>query len=108
MEREAKTYEIRVRDHLDTSWTDWFDGWEITNLEGGDILLTSTTADQSALHGALNKIRDLNLKLISVVGAEQARGGTAPAGARMPRLLKEEKEPIEENSHESHHENHSR
>ena len=107
MERATVTYEIRVRDHLDTSWADWFDGWEITNLEGGDILLTSTTADQSALHGALNKIRDLNLKLISVVGAEQARGGPTPTGARMPRPQSEEKEPIEENSHESHHENHS-
>jgi hypothetical protein len=94
------TYEIRVRDHLDVSWADWFDGWEVTNLEGGDVLLTSTVADQSALHGALNKIRDLNLKLISVVGAP-------PTGAQMPRPQTEKEEPIEEKSHESHHENHS-
>ncbi len=60
------TYEIRVRDHLDACWQDWFEDWEITNLENGEVVLTSTTADQSALHGALNKIRDLNLTLISV------------------------------------------
>ena len=60
------TYEIRVKNHLDHYWKDWFDGWEITNLEEGEVRLTSATADQSALHGALNKIRDLNLKLISV------------------------------------------
>jgi hypothetical protein len=60
------TYEIRVKDHLDTCWQDWFEGWEITNLEDGEVLLTSTTADQSALHGTLNKIRDLNLTLLSV------------------------------------------
>jgi hypothetical protein len=62
----AMTYEIRVKNHLDHCWQDWFEGWEITNLEEGEVLLTSATTDQSALHGALNKIRDLNLKLISV------------------------------------------
>ena len=61
------TYEIRVKNHLDPCWCDWFDGWTITNLEDGEVLLTSANVDQSALHGALNKIRDLNLKLISVV-----------------------------------------
>jgi hypothetical protein len=70
---ENMTYEIRVKNHLDPCWHDWFDGWEITNLEGGEVRLTSTTADQSALHGTLNKIRDLNLKLISVVEVHQAQ-----------------------------------
>jgi len=60
------TYEIRVKNHLDPCWHDWFDGWEITNLEDGEVLLTNASVDQSALHGALNKIRDLNLTLISV------------------------------------------
>lgn len=60
-------YEIRVKNHLDPCWHDWFEGWEITNLEHGEVLLTSAAVDQSALHGALNKIRDLNLKLISVI-----------------------------------------
>ena len=61
-------YEIRVRDHLDPHWSAWFDGWTITNLEDGEVLLRSTNIDQSGVHGALNKIRDLNLTLISVVG----------------------------------------
>src|SRR5689334_3115347 len=68
----AMAYEIRVKNHLDSCWQDWFEGWEITNLENGEVLLTSTTADQSALHGTLNKIRDLNLKLISVVEIHQS------------------------------------
>ena len=63
---ENMTYEIRVKNHLDPCWHDWFDGWEITNLEDGEVLLTNASVDQSALHGALNKIRDLNLTLISV------------------------------------------
>lgn len=59
-------YEIRVRDHLDPYWCAWFEDWTITNLENGEVLLSSTKVDQSGLHGALNRIRDLNLTLISV------------------------------------------
>jgi uncharacterized protein affecting Mg2+/Co2+ transport len=59
-------YEIRVRDHLDQHWSIMFEGWAITNLENGEVLLRNTKVDQSGVHGALNKIRDLNLTLISV------------------------------------------
>ena len=62
----AVGYEIRIKDHLDTYWLEWFDGWSITNLENGEVLLKSNRVDQSKLHGALNKIRDLNLTLLSV------------------------------------------
>ncbi len=59
-------YEIRIKDHLETYWYEWFEGWSITNLECGEVLLRRSNLDQSALHGALNKIRDLNLMLLSV------------------------------------------
>jgi len=59
-------YEIRIKDHLETYWYEWFEGWSVTNLECGEVLLRRYNVDQSALHGALNKIRDLNLMLLSV------------------------------------------
>lgn len=59
-------YEIKVIDQRDACWQDWFEGWEITNLEGGEVLLKGLHVDQAALHGTLNRIRDLNLRLISV------------------------------------------
>ena len=59
-------YEIRIKDHLETYWYEWFEGWSIINLEWGEVLLRRYNLDQSALHGALNKIRDLNLVLLSV------------------------------------------
>jgi hypothetical protein len=62
----ATGYEIRIKDHLDTYWYEWFEGWTITNLECGEVLLRRCNVDPSALHGALNKIRDLNLMLLSV------------------------------------------
>jgi hypothetical protein len=59
-------YEIRVRSHLENDWADWFDGLTITNLEGGEALLSGTLPDQGALHGVLNRISNLGLVLISV------------------------------------------
>jgi hypothetical protein len=58
-------YDIRVTGDLDPSWSEWFDGLTITNLERG-VAVLSGDVDQAALHGTLNKIRDLNLSLISV------------------------------------------
>jgi len=59
-------YEIRVKGHLDGRWSEWFEGLEITNLEGDEALLSGGIVDQAALHGVLSKVRDLNLPLIAV------------------------------------------
>ena len=64
-------YEIRVKDHLDTYWWQWFEGWSLTNQKNGVVLLRNSNVDQSALHGALNKIRDLNLILLSVTRMDE-------------------------------------
>jgi hypothetical protein len=63
---EVAVYEIRVKGHLDGRWSEWFEGLEITNLEGGEALLSGGIVDQAALHGVLSKVRDLNLPLIAV------------------------------------------
>jgi hypothetical protein len=68
-DKEGNGYEIRIKGLLDARWRAWFEGWSITNLENGEALLKSTSVDQSGLHGALNKIRDLNLTLISVTSS---------------------------------------
>ena len=59
-------YDIRVKGHLDGRWSDWFDGLEISNAENGVAVLSGEIVDQAALHGVLNKVRNLNLPLISV------------------------------------------
>ena len=59
-------YRIRVQGRLDESWSVWFDGMEIMPQENKETLLVGTIGDQSALHGLLKKIRDLNLTLISL------------------------------------------
>ena len=56
---------IKVEGHLDKKWKDWFDGLEI-KYEGENTTLSGSIKDEASIHGILNLIRDLNLKLISV------------------------------------------
>jgi hypothetical protein len=60
-------YQIRLKGHLGSQWTDWFDGLTITLEEDGNTLLTGPVIDQAALHGLIKKVRDLGMPLVSVV-----------------------------------------
>ncbi len=62
----AETYEIKIQGRLDPRWSDWFAGMRITPLENGETLIAGVLPDQAALHGLLERIRDLNLTLISL------------------------------------------
>jgi hypothetical protein len=59
-------YEIRVTGHLDPRWTAWFDGLSLTRADDGTTVFRGPLADQAALHGVLQKLRDLGIPLISV------------------------------------------
>jgi hypothetical protein len=63
---EPVVYQIRIKDHLDSQWKDWFEGMTIATDDDGTTLLSGTVADQSALYGLIRKIRDLGISLISV------------------------------------------
>jgi len=66
----AEYYEIKIKGYLDPRWSDWFMGLKLTHLEGDETLLSGTLPDQGALHGLLERIRDLNLTLISVTSGD--------------------------------------
>ena len=57
--------EIKVEGLLDKKWKSSFEGIEIS-YEGNNTILTGDIKDEAHLHGVLNQMRDLNLKLISI------------------------------------------
>jgi hypothetical protein len=67
---EAGRYEIRLKGHLDTRWAAWFDGLAFTHRSDGTTLIHGPVVDQAALHGLLQKVRDVGLPLVSVTHVE--------------------------------------
>ena len=68
-------YEIRVQGHLGNSWSSWFEGMTIRHEENGETVLAGALADQAALHGVLNKIRDLGLPLVELKRKSDSQKG---------------------------------
>ena len=64
--RSPGRYEIRLRGHLDSRWAAWFDGLSLTNESDGTTIIYGPVVDQAALHGLLQKVRDMGLPLVSV------------------------------------------
>jgi hypothetical protein len=73
-------YQIRLKGHLGSQWTDWFEGLTITLEEDGDTLLTGPVIDQAALHGLLKRVRDLGMPLVSVSPLEHGPSTTLGPG----------------------------
>ena len=59
-------YQLRIRGHLDSSWTNWFEGMALTQEDDGTTTLCGPVLDQAALHGLLAKVRDMGATLIAV------------------------------------------
>ena len=64
--REAGRYEIRLTGRLDERWTTWFDGLTVSSKNDGTTVISGLVVDQAALHGLLQRVRDLGLPLLSV------------------------------------------
>ena len=59
-------YEIRVTGHLSSRWAAVFDGLSLTRAEDGTTVIQGPIVDQAALHGVLQKLRDLGVPLIAL------------------------------------------
>ncbi len=85
---EPMAYQIRLKGHLGSHWTDWFEGLTITLEENGDTLLTGPVIDQSALHGLLKRVRDLGMPLVSLNRVE-TKSNAKPQVQRLYTIQKE-------------------
>ena len=87
-------YHIRVKGHLDSQWSAWFDQLAISNEANGEAVLAGPLTDQAALHGVLIRIRDLGLPLIAVCQLPLAAGSTAPSDGHATKGANDEHDPI--------------
>jgi hypothetical protein len=70
----SSVFAIRLQDHLDDRWAEWFDGMTITPQGDGTTILSGPVADQAALQGLLRRIADLGMTLLSVNAVEPDPG----------------------------------
>lgn len=82
---EAGRYEIRLTGRLDAHWAAWFDGLTVGKQSDGTTVINGPIPDQAALHGVLQRVRDLGLPLVSVtrVDADQTRTVGSAAGSTL-------------------------
>jgi hypothetical protein len=78
---EAGRYKIRLTGHLDAHWTSWFDGMTVCHESDGTTVISGPIADQAALHGVLQRVRDLGLPLVSVIRVESGEPQTTGVDA---------------------------
>lgn len=64
-------YEIRVDGHLETRWAAWFDGHTLVREDDGTTVVRGDVDDQAALHGLLQRLRDIGIPLISLTPVEE-------------------------------------
>lgn len=60
-------YEIRVAGRLAPRWSSWFDGLDVTDGDDdGTTVIRGPVVDQAALHGLIQKLRDVGVPLLSL------------------------------------------
>lgn len=81
---DVPRYEVRVRGHLGSRWAAWFDGLSLTTEDDGITVIRGPVVDQAALHGLLQRLRDVGIPLVSLTQLPDATttAGPVPANER--------------------------
>ena len=69
-ESTSKVYCIRIKERVDANWTGWLGNLQFEYTPAGETMIVGPIIDQTALHGLLERIRDLNLTLISITSID--------------------------------------
>lgn len=85
---EGEAYEIRLRGHLDPRWAARLSVSNLTHDSDGTTTLRADGLDQAALHGLLQRVRDLALALVSVIRVPSASDNPSNTDPTSQRNLK--------------------
>ena len=85
---ETGRFAIRVQGHLDARWSAWFDGLTVTTENDGTTLIEGPVADQAALFGLLQKMRDMGLRCSRSSAQTVARNPPLRKGTIMDRFTR--------------------
>ena len=69
---DAGWYSIRIQGRLEPRWSSWFDGMSVVRDDNGTTVLRGPVGDQAALHGLIQKVRDLT-KIAEELGGSVAQ-----------------------------------
>ena len=78
-------YEIRLGGHLEPRWAAWFDGMALTQQSDGTTVIHGPVIDQAALHGLLQRVRDLGLPLLAVTQLDRDQPHASSNSSHPPR-----------------------
>ena len=76
-------YEICVAGRLSPRWSTWFDGLDVADGPDGSTVIRGPVVDQAALHGLIQKLRDVGVPLISLTRIPSPTP-TEPAARAIP------------------------
>ena len=62
----ANSYEVVVRGRLGPTLVSAFEGFDVTGVEHGCTHFVGLVIDQARLHSMIERLRDLNIELISL------------------------------------------
>jgi hypothetical protein len=85
---DCEHFHHHVKGEIHPSWSDWLNGMEIASRgepDGAQItILTGKIKDQAALRGLLNRLWDLNFRLIALEQIDPPAGDQDKASTRVP------------------------
>jgi hypothetical protein len=70
---QTAIYEIQIQGHITLDWSSWMSSVTATHDDDGTTFILGEVQDQAALHGALVRIRDTGLVILSVTRLPKSR-----------------------------------
>jgi hypothetical protein len=62
--------EIHIKGTIEAQWSEWFGGLTISPSDPNETILSGQVLDEAALYGIISRLRDLGLKLTSLISEE--------------------------------------